>query len=293
MTLVLSVHGRDTLWVLVDRRLSYPAPRRPVDTAVKVMHLETNDGVGLLAYAGLGATPRGTEPSAWMSAVLRGPGGLTFEQALGMLSVAANKELPKHLRDIGMHFILVPAFVRGFGSRLYSIDIVLDRRRHGLWYRYTSRQQTADPASPSIRLAVAGTGGIYLAKHRPLLRLVKANDRGKVSDHVVADHLARLNYEAHQKVPAATVGPRCIVVWRRRPGARSRNWGGGQQCYTGIERDRDLAAVPTIVNGMDVNAIAGALMAPEVGFATESNFNEDELKRLVARLPSRPDDKLR
>jgi hypothetical protein len=81
MTLVLSVHSRDSLWLVVDRRLSYGARRPPIDDAVKVMNLETTDGVGLLAYAGLGATPRGTQPSEWMSAVLRGRGGLTFEQA--------------------------------------------------------------------------------------------------------------------------------------------------------------------------------------------------------------------
>lgn len=97
MTLVLSVHGRDSLWVLVDRRLSYADGRLPIDDAMKVMHLETDDGTGLLAYAGLGATPRGTQPSEWMSAVLRGRGGLTFEGALGALSDAANRELPKHL----------------------------------------------------------------------------------------------------------------------------------------------------------------------------------------------------
>jgi hypothetical protein len=60
MTLVLSVHNRDTMWVVVDRRLSYGRGRRPVDDAVKVMSLETTDGVGLLAYAGLGATSNGT-----------------------------------------------------------------------------------------------------------------------------------------------------------------------------------------------------------------------------------------
>ena len=90
------------------------------------MRLETTDGVGLLAYAGLGATPRGTQPSDWMSAVLRGRGGQTFEQALGVLSAAATRELPRHLARMpsGAHFIVIPAFVRGVGSRLYSIDNV-------------------------------------------------------------------------------------------------------------------------------------------------------------------------
>jgi hypothetical protein len=79
VTLVLSVHSRNSLWLVVDRRLSYGGCLPPIDDAVKVMILETTDGVGLLAYAGLGATSQRTQPSEWMSAVLRGRGGLTFE----------------------------------------------------------------------------------------------------------------------------------------------------------------------------------------------------------------------
>ncbi len=85
MTLVLSVQSRDSLWLLVNRRLSYGGRRPPIDDAVKVMDLETTDGPGLPAYAGLGATPQGTQPSEWRGAELRRRGGSTFEQALGIL----------------------------------------------------------------------------------------------------------------------------------------------------------------------------------------------------------------
>lgn len=258
------------------------------------MNLETTDGVGLLAYAGLGATSRGTQPSDWMSAVLRGRGGLTFEQALGVLSAAANKELPRHLARTpsGAHFIIVPAFVRGIGSRLYSIDNVVDRRTQRHRYRYTSHQRTAEPGSPSIRLAAGGTGGIYLAFkdrswQRSLLSLVNAHDRGKVSDHVIADVLAKLNYEAHEEVRDGSVGPRCIVVWRRRPDARLGAPGGGHQFYTGIDRDGDSRAIPTIANGMDVEAIAGVSMAAfqarvvsnGVSPGRAFDFDKDEMNR--------------
>jgi hypothetical protein len=73
VTLVLSLSSRDSLWMVADRRLSYGRHRPPVDDAMKVLTLETLDGVGVLGYAGLGATAAGTQPSAWMSAVLRGP----------------------------------------------------------------------------------------------------------------------------------------------------------------------------------------------------------------------------
>jgi hypothetical protein len=308
MTLVLSVHSRDSLWVVVDRRLSYGGRRPPIDDAVKVMNLETTDGVGLLAYAGLGATSQGTQPSEWMSAVLRGRGGLTFEQALGMLSAAANKELPKHLASMpgGAHSMITPAFIRRVGPRLYSIDNVVDAKMGQHWYRYTSHQRGGELGSRPPRLAVGGTGGFYLIQkdkgwQRALLRLVKAHDHGKVSDYLIADQLARLNYEAHQGVRDGTVGPRCIVVWRRRPDARRPASGGAQQFYTGVERDRNSDAIPTIANGLDVQSIAGVYMkqfltrfADGVGASlTISDEEKAELNRLLAKLPSEPDERLR
>ena len=306
VTLVLSVHSRDSLWLVVDRRLSYGTRRPAVDDAVKVMDLETTDGRGLLAYAGLGATPRGTQPSDWMSSVLRGRAGLTFEQALGVLADVANRELPRYLARMpgGAHFIIVPAFVRGVGSRLYSIDNVVDRRTKRHWYRYTSHQRTADQGSPSPRFAVGGTGGVHLHKdrswQRALLSLVNAHDRGKISDHAIADHLAALNYEAHQAVRDGSVGPRCIVVWRRRPDAPPGAPGGGHQFYTGVDRDPDSAAIPTIANGMDVQGIVGVLMkqfqaqVASHGFGPAPiDFDKDEMNRLLAQLPDEPDEKLR
>jgi hypothetical protein len=308
VTLVLSVHSRDSLWLVVDRRLSYGGRRPPIDDAVKVMNLETTGGVGLLAYAGLGATSQGTQPSEWMSAVLRGRGGLTFEQALGVLSAAANKELPKHLArmPVGAHFIIIPAFVRGVGARLYSIDNLVDRKTGRHWYRYTSHQRTAEPGSrPSGRVALGGSGGIYLARKdkawaRDLLSLVNAHDRGRVSDQVIADRLARLNYEAHQEVRGGTVGPRCIVVWRRRPDAQRVTSGGGHQFYTGIDREPDTDAIPTITNGMDVQSIVGVLMEQlwsSLGDRDLTNGmpepDKDEMNRRLAQLPSDPDEKLR
>jgi hypothetical protein len=308
MTLVFSVRSRDSLWVVVDRRLSYGGGRRPKDNAVKVMDLETIDGHGVLAYAGLGATSRGTEPSEWMSAVLRGRGGMTFEQTLGVLAGAATRELPKHLVSVpgGGHFILVPAFVRGVGPRFYSIDNVVDRETGEHRYRYTSHQRTADPGSPGIRLAAAGTGGAYVIKNkdiawqRTLLSLVNQHDRGKIPDHVIADKLAELNYEAHKNVRDGTVGPRSIVVWRRRPDARRELPNAGHQFYTGVSRDRESAPLPAIGNGMDVRAIAGMFMKQlqrqiaDRGFTPGAlEIDEDEMNRLTADIPSDPDEKLR
>jgi len=308
VTLVLSVHSRDHLWLLADRRLTYGGRRPPVDDAVKVMELETTDGVGVLAYAGLGATAYGTQPSDWMSAVLRGRGGLTFEQALGVLASVATKELPPHLARTpgGGHTIIVPAFVQGIGSRLYTIDIV-DAKNRKHRYRFTSRQRTAEPGSPSIRLAAGGTGGLYLSRQDPTWRrvlfdLVKAHDRGKVRDHFVADHLAALNYEVHQALADGTVGPRSVVVWRGRRDGRPGQPGGAHQFYTGVDRDGANAPLPTISNGLDVQALLEVmwkqftpLLGDPAAVVDESRFrfDTDEVNRQLAKLPEGPDEKLR
>lgn len=306
MTLVLSVLSRDSIWLVADRRLSYGRGRAAKDDAVKVMSLETRDGVGVLAYAGLGATPRGTEPSTWMSAALRGREDMTFEQALGVLSAVANKELPRYLAGLpGGHTIVAPAFIRGVGSRVYSIDNVIDPKTREHKHRYTSHQVLDGPTSPSIRLSLAGSGGAYLAhraRHwrRALHGLANAHDRGKISDHVISDRLAQLNYEAHLNVRDGTVGPRCIVVWRRRPGARSRS-GGGHQFYTGVDREHDTGSFPVVANGMDVQAMADVFMTmmqanlakPGVSLMDAIDLDADELDRRLRELPSTPDEKLR
>lgn len=309
MTLVLGVHSRDSMWVLVDRRLSYGGRRRPVDDAVKILDLETIDGRGLLAYAGLGATANGTEPSGWMSAVLRGRAGLTLEQALGILSVAATRELPNHLAQmpgpspIIEHAIIIPAFVRGVGYRLYTIDNVINRKTNQHWYRYTRHESAQDRESRSPRICIGGTGGQYLSRRskpwvRDLLRLINAHDRQRVSDLAVAQHLAALNYEAYEGVRDGSVGPRCIVVWRRRPDADHAP-GAAHASYTGVTPDQDGLSIPTIANGMDVRSIAGLLfshvqqrLANGYGMAA-LDVDRDEMNRQLAQLPSEPDEELR
>lgn len=308
MTLVLSVHSRESLWLVADRRLSYGDGRPPIDDAVKVMDLETNDGRGLLAYAGLGATSKGTQPSEWMGAVLRGRAGLTFEQALGVLSDAANRELPRHLASIpGLnraHFIIVPAFVRGRGARLYSIDNVINSKTRQHWYRFTRHAGSVERDFPSIRVALAGSGGNYLGKNtelwlRALLSLVKAHDRGKISDYAIADQLARLNYRTHLAVQDGTVGPRCIVVWRRRIDAKHPAPGSAHQSYTGIDRDSSSGSIPHIANGTDLQAVGEIFMQQfidqieEHGFDGSLRLDAEILDRRLADLPTEPDEKLR
>ena len=62
MTLIVTVNGPESIWLLADRRLSFGGNRKPRDDAIKILALETTDGVALLGYAGLGLTVRETEP---------------------------------------------------------------------------------------------------------------------------------------------------------------------------------------------------------------------------------------
>jgi len=310
MTFDFSVQGRDTLWALADRRLSYGAASPSDDTGVKLMSLETRDGTGVLAYAGLGATLKGTEPSTWMSAVLRGRSGLTFEQSLSVLAEAATRELPRHLVSVGEHFIIAPAFLRGVGPMLYVLDHVFSKQGNQHAYRFVKYQ---NPSSLPPRIAVAGSGARYVLRqpnawHRPLLRLVKANDCGAVSDILVADRLAEINYEVCEAIRKVrgpdkdTVGPRSIVVWRRRPEVGPERGGGGQQFYTGTDRDRDSPGIPSIGNGMNMKPLAGIFMRQMQQRIRENGIDftkppvpldTDEINRLIAHLPRDPDENLR
>jgi hypothetical protein len=288
------VNGPETIWLLADRRLSYKH-QKPKDDARKVMCLETTDGVAILGYAGLGATARGTEPADWMSAVLRGR-NLPLEQTLAVLAEALKREFPRHM--VGMpgqpaHYVIVPAFL-GEELRLYEIDLVFapDGKKYFRYTRYVHNPLLATPRAP--RLAVAGSGALYLAKNkkwiRGLLRMVKASDRRQVQPRAVADHLANLNHAVH--LADKTVGPRCVVVWRHRKEGVHKG-GGGHQFYSGTTRDASSPALPTIGVGMDIEAIATAMMEVMRARQTTSELNTDEINAALARLPNKPDENLR
>lgn len=136
---------------------------------------------------------------------------------------------------------------------------------------------------------------------RPLLRLMKAHDRGSVSDHGVADQLAEVNYRTYEAVRDGTVGPRCIVIWRRRRDPRHPGPGGGLQFYTGIDRDERSAAIPGIVNGLDTRALAGLMMEQfqnrfldqVSGINAALEVDLDELNQRLDELLPGPDERLR
>jgi hypothetical protein len=289
--------------MVADRRLSVGG--RPVrDDARKMMFLETEDGVAILGYAGLGSTASGTEPVDWMNAVLRGR-KLPLEKALGVLAGAAKRQLPTHLSRIAgkpgpQHHIVIPAFVGG-EIRLYMIGLAFAADRKSFQYQWTRVLPTGRTKPPP--LAIAGSGAFYLVRQqawrRPLLRLLAAHDRGAVSARAVADHLAAICYTVHKHPENLGVGPRSIVAWRHRKPGRYTG-GGGHQFYTCEERDSSTPALPTIATGIDVGAIVKA-MAPVMQGMMEAMKNKQPMPEFpsavvnaeLARMPHGPDERLK
>jgi hypothetical protein len=307
MTLVLSINGPDTLWMLADRRISF-AHRAPKDDARKMMMLETPDGVAMLGYAGLGSTAGGTEPADWMNAVLRGR-NLPLEQCLGELAGALQRQFPQHLLNLPVQFgaahsIIVPAFLNG-EPRLYSIDLVFSADRKNYSFRYTRHVVGPVPSDPprTPRIAIAGSGALFLHRDkqwlRPLLKLVRACDAQRIGPQVVSDFLANLNNRVSLGMADNSVGPRSIVVWRHRKGG-PRNGGGGHQFYSGVAREPASGMLPTLGNGMDIQALIQATMPfmmaqmselREHGAAKE--IDRDAINAALARLPDQPDETLK
>lgn len=306
MTLLIAATSRDSLWLAADRRLSWPGGYE--DGAVKQMILETrDDGVALLGYAGLGKTRAGTQPSEWMAAVLRAR-NLPLEDSLGVLAEAVRREVPPHMGEQG-HLILAPAFQEG-RPRLYGIGVAQNGKTF-VWTRFVHHGEVP----PRVRITGSGAPVLDAAsKHwlRPLLTRVRAVERGVASPHLVADYLAKLIYGTHKVMGAdATVGPTSTVLWRFRP--NSGRPGGGGAFYTGEAMETDhkiedfaLNQVPTIANGMDINALASVTMAhvfPQMIAQMEAHragenvpemvVDGEAINRDLAKLPDQPDERLR
>jgi hypothetical protein len=308
MTLLLAVNGRESIWMLADRRLTYEG-LLPKDDANKVMFLETKDGAAILGYAGLGATALGTEPADWMSAVLRGQ-NLPLEESLRVLAGAMKRQFPRHMiqmpgNGVPTHIVIINSLL-GNQIGLYTINSVSTPERNNfdfLLYRHVFKILASSIEIPP-KFVVAGTGAIYLNRDkkwtRGLLDIIRAHDRCHVSPNVVSDYLANLNYEVHLGTSDKSVGSRCIVAWRYKKGSVHKGGGaGGHQFYTETSRDSSTLALPTISVGIDAKAVAGVLMelmkkkldAIQENEPTKDLY-KDELIAKLARLPNKSDENL-
>jgi hypothetical protein len=301
MTLVATIHTPHTIWMLTDRRLSYPDHVK--DDACKVMSLETPDGIALLGYAGLGATVLGTEPSDWMSNVLRGrPGKL--EDSLLLLGQAIQKQLPTHLVKLpqgvpAVHTVIAPAFVNG-KLNAYAIDTHVDRTSGQITQGLGRYTRTIGQNRDAPRLScIAGSGAAVLSNHinrlAAIKRIATLHDRNKISALAVADELAKLNLFVHEKT--STVGPNCIVAWRyNKEGVHQ--GGGAHQYYTNDQRDSTCPAIPSIGHGTDLRALADIHMSDIMQWISSRGkgpliMDLEKVDAELQKLPTDPDELLR
>lgn len=311
MTFVLSIQTKGSIWLLADRRLSalgYP----PFEDARKIMSFGTHDGEALIGYAGLGATVGGTEPSTWISNVLRGR-IVSLEQSLQIIADAMSREFVPHLKKfrgvaVPEHNMIISAFV-GSEHRLYTIQMALAKT--GTLFRFTRHFQQQAPLGIDFTppTVTTGSGADFLKNRhdwrRPILRLVSAYNDGRIRPETVADHLASLNHDVHRNTSNGTVGPRCLVIWRNVK-AGVHKGGGGHCAYNGLARDHRKLILPSIALGMDVVAIAKAseelfgdsdrlrLHALIRGEPTDKyDVPIEKTKTHFAKLPGKPDEKLR
>jgi hypothetical protein len=264
------------------------------------MSFETMDAVAILGYAGLGITAKGAEPSDWMRAVLRGV-NLPFERSMHHLAQVMGREIPSHLAAVGSaHNVVIPVFLND-ELRLYRIDLVLRRGDGGCDFRFV-RQILAGGRRRDPRIVVAGSGAGYLFAHKNrlrdrLLKIIKAYERGRVSESTVADNLAALNLEVSSNINS--VGPNCDVVWRYRRNGRRGGGGSARHYVKGIWANNPSPR-SVLAAGHDVTALAGVMMCMmepvAESLATGQPVKlpgEDELRLAFGQLPESPDETLR
>ena len=253
---------------------------------------------------GLERQIRGTEPADWMSAVLRGR-NLPLEQSLAVLAEAMKSQFPSHMfrmRGDGgpAHSVIVPAFL-GTEPKVYTIDLAFARDRKSYAFRYTRHVHSlATPRTP--RMAIYGSGALYLAQDkswiRSLFRVVRANDRGRVSPLAVADHMASLILKFIAEPATNQLGHAASL-----PGGTGRGafiTAGEDSSSIPARLNASSSPLPTTAHGKDIQALLGMMMPRWI-----KNFeairsgkspveeNKDEINSELARLPDKPDENLR
>lgn len=288
------------------------------DDACKLLRIEAVDGVGLVSYAGLGRTATKVEPSEWMSRAIRGR-NLRLGQYFDALADAAREQVPRQLRTMsggrGTLKIMFAALLKD-GPRIYTIDLQSGRPGR-VWFgaqRHANRE-LASGGYVEHRFKSIGSGDATLLRlvskkgpvqsgfrerTRGLIRLIAAVEAGRVPPTVVAEELAAINQLVADNDPF--VGPRCVVTWRI---LREGKIDDGHAMYTGREKDPDTHAIPTIMRGHDVKAIAelwtqgGIPQTARVSLRAGASFKEvddrmrEQFLEKLSQLPRTPDTRLR
>jgi hypothetical protein len=267
---------------------------------VKITCIETQDGVALLAYAGIGRV-NDTRVSWWVYRTLRGL-NIPLERSLERVYAAAQRRLAPYIRHAGAHFFIASAIREG-KHYLYVID--LRRRQPPQVIRHEPRTRT------QVRIGISGSGALYAQRYEQsrmtsIARLVRQYERGNVSAEFIASQLASLNVAISARARMDgdnTVSPQSIVIHRHPKSKKS----GGQEWSFDAEgkpaNDQD-ASVPIVANGFPAAELLGGLrrhmtqrmraMPPDASLEQRLNVLPDDatLRALAASIPDTPDERL-
>lgn len=273
--------------------------------ASKLLVLEATDGLALIGYCGLGLTEGGTEPSEWMSRVLRGM-RLSLRRSMEVLATAVRDRLSSHLPTLPPTIAPLHQVVAvGFEDHtpvvyLLNVGIRTDNTILCEASSYRRSNEAVPPLNPPAFI-VAGDGMSAVphdrAWGRSLRSLHRAFDAGRISDRAFADELAARNRRVAESV--RSVSRECIVAWRARDRNRERGT-GGHHFYGSTVRLNEAPALPEIAGGVDVKAVFEAMlpaMADWVDRTFESGVPADldtvALNEALAQLPETPDPELK
>jgi hypothetical protein len=297
MTLVIAATGRESIWIAADRRLSEHG--KPVaDDAIKILRLERSDDVALLAYSGLGRTPDGIQPSDWMNAVLRDRNE-ALVRSLEILVRAIDTQIPKYMFRVpgignSAHVVLAPAFVSEKPT-LYTLKLDIDAKAK---QHHTSVEELVGGPPRFARIETVGSGRPFVRNSdiRQVARLVSRHEKGKVSAFSVARQFAKIIVEVSGK--ESTVGPNCIVAWQYRRNGPIKH-SPSFQAFNGLDKATGDLTLPWNGNGMDIGAIANAVLPLMVDVLARARAggkderpDEAAINEALSKLPSGPDEKL-
>jgi hypothetical protein len=292
MTFALVALGQKSIWAVADRMLTFEGNTRR--DAIKLAEFQADDGVAVIAYAGLGETAGGTQPSQWITNVLRGYKPITVEQGLALLAKATFENLAPRLNDLPQHagkshVFLIAAHIDK-KPHLFTIEVEVDgagvitHARHTRW---------VNARGVPHRIAVAGSGAACAMRERRLLRhvltAIQAAEKGKARHHEVSELFAMVNRRVAANV--SSVSTECIVLWR------IIDEGGGAHRWF-PEPDGELEFIPTVGGGMPVHEIVSAILPTmqqhleNVSRGQEGEIDPQLMQWLIDHIKDTPDNTL-
>jgi hypothetical protein len=292
MTLALVALGENSIWAMADRMLSFEGKTRT--DAIKLAEFQGDDGVAVIAYAGLGETAAGMQPSQWITNVLRGYKPIAIEQGLTVLAEATFKNLAPNLLDLPQktgrsHAFLIAAHINK-KPQLFTIEVELNAEGSLVHTRHT---RWLNSRGVPHRIAIAGSGAAFLLKESRLLRnvltAIRAADAGKASHQEVSELFEAVNARVAANVNSVSAA--CIVLWRI-----IGEGGGAHRWFPPAEGAPEF--IPSVAGGMPAHEIISAILPTmqehlhKLMRGEQSEIDPKKMQALINHISDTPDSSL-